>query len=1526
MAASPIKYKRMPDSIPPTSNTCSDPAKLGLNIGDRVNIDMENYSNETPKLIKPAKYDIVEGTISEFLTVKLKGSKDDICVVKIDFGTTDIKKYKLDPNIVFNLKDLKKIGATSTPPTGSTPPPTGSTPPPTGSTPPPTGSTPPPTGSTPPPATGSTPPPATGSYKYFPDPSKVKGYYNIIDYLKSNFKPPPVVTNGDELKKDKYIMGYGSNGFVGKLSNNVSKTTSTSDSYENGTLEKNLLNSTNNYKISKFKKGSTFILDLISTNETDFLKLVKEIVDEYNSIKSSTPPSSTSTTTTTSTGTTTTIPTGPVISPGIANLGIYCYAISAIQALYHIPQIRDAILSFNPGGTRTDQIDYVLKLKELFEMLDNNKGILNSTNPPIGLKRRDVEDIFEDTLIPFFIRNVYNDSSRIKNVSGVLETLDELYARQKNTTQDSDDFFRFILFKILDDKSVKDNSYKITEISNMFSLNVNVYASCVKKDSTQPFLEKKTEVVTIYPGNINGIDTIQEAIDSIELPNTRENTSCIKLADGSESQTFYEKLSFPDSSEYLIVRIREKIGGTEENPVINQRPIEPSKIIKIKTEDNKLYEFKLNGVICYPAGHYYYYYFDDSGKTFLYNDSNVSIVDINNKNQDLYTRSLLYIYKLKDITSEDEKLPSLPPQPIIDYFEKIKDRDGNEITIAQECQPGDPKKPCPLPFTLFPRPPPNINERETLYYNLMNSTINTNYLQKVRKEDFYYVLKKFKDIDNKVEETAYLNMLSYYMKERKGQWVNPDIIARECWMLYIKEYLHEAITSDFENDRMLKLIFFLMRYVEDPNLYIDEPGNPSGKIHIIPYLYMYFRNPSLFAIKQKGGKNIMVLMNTAKFTKIMFGLKLLEINMLSPIYQNEAYLGYNKDLIDKATNYSKEKPMKTVIDYCVNIEIKFKNLKYEGDLLRPLTIQYSPESLLLSIIGEYYDKFRNEDLIKILNDSEQKYFIKKTDIITFAYLLDDTTLAFGISGYPTQKIVDTGSLAPYVKEIKDYDKYNVNLETLIRYKCDNILKIYIPRLSPYYYEFENRELVTAINCGSFETFETLLKEQEFPITYFTVNRILFYLKKYKDTAFPGFNSYYQMLGLIINYGVRFDKFQENVIRNLGQIKSQELIEYEYYKYDGTKEKVKANTYYAYFMKKYGDLKLQQKICGTPNNAGIPLNIKEKLYSLGINVEQSNQKICQDLISIRTNYSEKNGNIIESKQIVEKALEQTRKYLLNIIPNFNLKSGNAMLTDKDSWNANDYKDEKLEGIEKYNNMYGFDCYNPLRYNTDTLVWYQVEEEIQKKQKSQENKEEGEETQKQQKGTKRIKTYIYPAYRFQTLINTGINEDGSEIPIDVINRMKNKLDYFDSNKFLVSNIELISGMVRIFFVELDRIDNEESEYIFNSILRLVQSYGHTYNDLISLNVSVMSELLIRCNIIINESTNRIFKELKTEPLKEQFKQLNGPNFENPVEDNLIDKVDSQHITFFIYLYMLFETNPHLIEDSINFLFSRNRNRFM
>jgi hypothetical protein len=1368
-----------------------------------------------------------------------------------------------------------------------------------------------PTTSTPAPTT-STPAPTTSTKPIDSIINRIDSEYELIDL------------DGNEISANTYLISPSSfAGIVIKLLKNITgKIDNTVDKSDFEVLFPQNLNVGPSIKLkSSYKKI------VRKDGGTDFTTFEQIVKDESQKIPVKPTSGATSTTT----------PQQPVIKipPGISIDPTTSYVNSVMQTLYNIEEIRDAILSFVAIAPDANE-QILLYIKQIFEAIRNKED----ANPkPIT----DVDIIISvNKMVTNFIDNEYSDI-----------TVRPLQSRKG---QDPYRFLNYIWSKITSEDIVN-KYYSFRNLSKDFTIYLDEKIECLttKKDSpfeiSNPNKYLRNPTIVLEKDDLS-VRNIQDGINNF-LGNhfTVNNTDC---EEREPLNTFnareYNILNFIDESRYLFIKLNR---GDESN--FDYHKVEPNKEITVKT-DEYTYTFKLQSCMCYKSNtgsfdgdHYYFYTYNDR------NDNGISIpyLEYDNANVSLYqnkprndtTLGIFFVYKF---VKRDEKFKFKSPEkkyeklealvPIFNDDGKLKtdnnrDNEYGYEYVKQECVPGDNKRPCPEPFNKFPDPPVRINERESLYYNLMNNKVDVNYLRKVKKQDFYYVLKKFKDITETVEQSAYLQMIYAYKQKPLGQWVIPDIIAVECWKLYIDDFLHDAVTAKFEDDRMLKLIFFLMRYVSDVNLYVDEPGNPTGKIHIIPYLYMYFRNPSIFGVKQNG-RDIKTLMPIEKFMKIIFTLKLLNVDFDVPIYKNQAFQGYDRNLINSAEEISllskKNKPMKTVFDYCVTTERTFRTITMFEGAYKPEENLKRDERLLTTLILNDYTKFRYGDLKGIYGKNPNENITPK-ELLYFAYLLDDTSLAF--SNEIQKGLVDTRSLVQYTPQdeaIKNYDSYYVNLEQLIYYKCDNIMNMYIPLLNPTLpvtplgieprgFEYECRELVTAINNGSYYSFKMLVEEKEFPITYFTVNRIIYFLKKYSYAHWPGYEVYFNMLGLIIDYGVRFDKFQENVIKNIGKIESQQkpVIKDEKQFEDKTKEKLKENTYYAYFMKRYGETKLYQKICGMVNSMTIPLNIKEYLFSLGIDITQSNQKICKDLVAIREKYSDnKTGNMINDDNIKKNAREFNMKYLKNIIPNF----------DETKSNKDEYT---VENLKKYASISGFEVSDPIAYNPKTLVWFQVEEESSAN--TQENKDENtQETQNQnQKKGKKTVTYIYPFYRFETLISSGkyknIRKEEMDIPIDVINKMKNKLDYFETNSIQLSNIIGVSGAVKTFFVKADVIDNDESEYIFNSILRLCQSYGWTYRQLLSLTSIDMSNLLIKKYIIIGKSTYNIFQDLSLDPFNELEKKSAMAEFESNYTDDLIGSVTAQQMTFFRYLYEFFKQYPEQIEETFTLLFSSKKNTY-
>jgi hypothetical protein len=138
--------------------------------------------------------------------------------------------------------------------------------------------------------------------------------------------------------------------------------------------------------------------------------------------------------------------------------------------------------------------------------------------------------------------------------------------------------------------------------------------------------------------------------------------------------------------------------------------------------------------------------------------------------------------------------------------------------------------------------------------------------------------------------------------------------------------------------------------------------------------------------------------------------------------------------------------------------------------------------------------------------------------------------------------------------------------------------------------------------------------------------------------------------------------------------------------------------------------------------------------------------------------------------------------------------------------------------------------------------------------------------------------------------------------------------------------VTNATAVLYYKADSIDNDESEYIFNSILRLVQSYGYTYVQLISLNTSDMNKVLIRVGIIRGKSTDDIFRSLSLDPFRQMTKLPKSGEFENPEEESLINSISAQQITFFRYLYDFFiNTHPEAVEAVLQFLFANKKNSY-
>jgi hypothetical protein len=152
--------------------------------------------------------------------------------------------------------------------------------------------------------------------------------------------------------------------------------------------------------------------------------------------------------------------------------------------------------------------------------------------------------------------------------------------------------------------------------------------------------------------------------------------------------------------------------------------------------------------------------------------------------------------------------------------------------------------------------------------------------------------------------------------------------------------------------------------------------------------------------------------------------------------------------------------------------------------------------------------------------------------------------------------------------------------------------------------------------------------------------------------------------------------------------------------------------------------------------------------------------------------------------------------------------------------------------------------------------------------------------------------------------------------------------NTSKVMTSSVLVLSSAILKYFfagklfIFDDKIDNDESEYIFNSILRLCQSYGFTYNDLISLNTSDMVRFLIHYQIILSRENDNIFRALKLEPISDKNYISKSAITFNEKNIELIYKQDNQHMTFYRYVYALVDRYSNKSNEIISTLFSSRK----
>jgi hypothetical protein len=203
----------------------------------------------------------------------------------------------------------------------------------------------------------------------------------------------------------------------------------------------------------------------------------------------------------------------------------------------------------------------------------------------------------------------------------------------------------------------------------------------------------------------------------------------------------------------------------------------------------------------------------------------------------------------------------------------------------------------------------------------------------------------------------------------------------------------------------------------------------------------------------------------------------------------------------------------------------------------------------------------------------------------------------------------------------------------------------------------------------------------------------------------------------------------------------------------------------------------------------------------------------------------------------------------------------------------------EGTILYNKI-GYN--SPFEYNPKCLVFYiGPNPNFNPNDKSENNMK------------KKSKFYIYTPYLFNKILTTKKNSDGSDVPEEVLGRIRNTID--NLSKMGVSLENIISGpsAFTYYLTSIDEITNEDTNYHFITIIRIMQRYGIDIRKLTRISSNKMVDILYKLNLLQSPADQFFFRNLNITPLNSK------------IDATIEDELDQQRATFCTYLYYVLIT---------------------
>lgn len=819
---------------------------------------------------------------------------------------------------------------------------------------------------------------------------------------------------------------------------------------------------------------------------------------------------------------------------------------------------------------------------------------------------------------------------------------------------------------------------------------------------------------------------------------------------------------------------------------------------------------------------------------------------------------------------------------------------------------------------------------------------------------------RFCNQNDKIQKSAFLQVVRYFIENPVGKWIDPEKFFELVVLSYIQvkgfSKTKYAKLLTIKDEDFVRLLLFVGRFLPDKNFYIYYKPF-GGKIHYINYLYQILRNPA----------SKVCALSDSFFLILLLGFKILGANFSLPVNQNIGAQSYYEGIYEAAMASSKQKIIRSVYDRCMADEdTLFRDTGNENVFKMYCNILTSILKNNESQIIDYYEKiYRNvfdsilsgiisqeSALEDIMYSQVSVDFIKQKGHYKLSGLpgyTDGLTLVKG------DELLHLAFLSKYLGLLTDNSEYGFkrsfsqkayyfllnrdigrncllelpneefltltpSLAEVIEFNNDECLDfaISLEKFPNYVINFENLDLNTCIENCSAKAFNMLLKKGYMP-SYFTMNKIIYLITIYKDYPIIANNNYLEMLIGATNACIRVDKFQEKTLSSMANSQLFKASDKKPEKSDGEAEistnfgpkieedkKSNKTSYALEFLTKFRRYKLKEKICEIKSQT-VPRSVKNLLFSISIDITKNIEQICEDLKTLGVVIKAGGGKPqVSSEGFGESGGNKppqgggdSKVYFRNITKAYVSQVTGESEPDK-KFNSEEYTGSEDRKVD------------PFLYNPKSIVVYKAASV--KKQEQQKSKRPeggfGAETsegsqQSQPKGG--VKIYIYVPPIFNKILTTKKNTDGSDVPESVLNSIQNTVS--NLSKMGISPDKILQAdKAYEKFNQTDEITNEDTDYHFLTIIRLLQMYGLDIKLLTQISTNKMITILKNFGIITSTSDEYFFRNLDRAPIN--LKPKIGE--ELTIEDELTQQI----ATFSTYLYYLINQDNRNIQKIIEY----------